>query len=95
MVAGCVAWSRPAGCDKLTLSKVKTESGKVKTENENLCKPSLLEFLQRVQPRLAESNWIATCCKTEEFETFALLLLSNSSVTALRLCHLLYKQRRT
>ena len=26
MVAGCVAWSRPAGCDKLALSKRKTES---------------------------------------------------------------------
>ena len=30
--------------------------------------------LQQVQPRLAESNWIATCCKTEEFESFALEL---------------------
>ena len=40
----------------------------------NELKPSLLEFLQRVQPRLAESNWIATCCKTEEFESFAMLL---------------------
>ena len=33
--------------------------------------------------------------KAEEFESFARLLLSNSSVTALRLCHLLYEQRRT
>ena len=27
-----------------------------------------------MQPRLAESNWIATCCKTEEFESFALVV---------------------
>ena len=38
----------------------------------NELKPSLLEFLQRVQPRLAESNWIATCCKTEESEIIPL-----------------------